>query len=422
MNHDLSDSSCGSSSQIGSRLGPQADAAEAAASADASPGCHPDECPPSLSDDVDYSASDLAEAGAPPDGSMFPGWSTELVAAITPPAVPPPAAGGGRWKRRRSSSLDPLQTNVTEATLAQPKSFRHSFWFDDRARVQAAMASLFVPKTRQDRFECCGDNCWVMQHRDHPSQFSFKSDKCGDRFCFACMQDKSRRVHWEMLCYCKDKKDLSLLTLTMKAEKQSLGTCLKRITKHFRALRALPVWKPIRGGISILELKWSPEKERWHVHLHCIIEASYVEQAKLSHAWLAVTGDSMIVDIRRVGNLSSGLKYVTKYVCKGFGADVIRNDDRLQECIMALSGKRTLAVFGSWRGFKPSETTPENDGTPYNKEDWRPLVPLVELWKAAENGLKGARDALQWLKQGRRNLLLGEPHSEPNANPQPPPG
>lgn len=100
-----------------------------------------------------------------------------------------------------------------------------------------------------------------------------------------------------------------------------------------------------------IEVKLS-KAQQWHVHAHIIADAKYLPQHELSREWLAVTGDSPIVDIRLIKNAEAAASYVAKYGSKAFDSGLLNSPRRLADVILALKGSRLCTTFGEWRGKK----------------------------------------------------------------------
>jgi hypothetical protein len=121
-------------------------------------------------------------------------------------------------------------------------------------------------------------------------------------------------------------------------------------------------WKShVAGGMMFIEVKLS-KANLWHVHAHIICEGKYVPQHELSSEWLAVTGDSPIVDVREIKNPEAAASYVAKYGSKGFDAGLLNEPRRLAECMKALKGSRLCTTFGAWRGEKLTSMDSDDDG------------------------------------------------------------
>jgi hypothetical protein len=169
------------------------------------------------------------------------------------------------------------------------------------------------------------------------------------------------------------------LTLTLRSHHQSLTELLDKLNACFTRLRTRPLWrKAVTGGVSFIEVKWNDELQRWNVHLHAIIQGTYMHQALLSKLWKRITGDSLIVDIRAVRDNAHVTRYVTKYASKPLSHTVVLDPDRLDEAIHALKGRRLATTLGDWRGVL---LTPKQD-----EESWENLGYLDVMYRDASAG------------------------------------
>jgi hypothetical protein len=163
-------------------------------------------------------------------------------------------------------------------------------------------------------------------------------------------------------------KHARFVTLTLRSTTESLSELLAKLSTCFARLRRHALWaNRTTGGVSFIEVKWNPHLARWNVHLHCITQGGYINQSLLSKTWKRITGDSLIVDIRLVKSQSHLTSYVTKYASKPLSHTVLLDDDRLDEAMRALKGKRLATTFGDWRGVlltpKQDESGWKNVGT-----------------------------------------------------------
>lgn len=287
-------------------------------------------------------------------------------------------------------------------------TFRHSGWKPHRDRVFAALILAGAPQARLDRFDQCGCNAWLLRSLDQPGRYKLSSNKCHDRFCRPCGNERSRLIAANV------RKNLAgklqrFLTLTLKADKTTLVAAIAKITLCFARLRNRKEWtRRVTGGVAFLEIKRSKLNNRWHVHLHVIIEGSYLPKEWLSKTWLKITGDSFIVDIRLVKNPDVTIRYVTKYAAKPIDAATIRDDDRLLEAIQALSGRRLAITFGDWRGT--SLTDPIDDG------DWETICPLNDLLRRASQQDHQAMTLLAILREKKPCKTRAPPPSTRHAS------
>jgi hypothetical protein len=191
--------------------------------------------------------------------------------------------------------------------------------------------------------------------------------RCYLPVCPDCLAEKSyRNIRTQLpkVIYALELKPhlkVALMTLTIKSKRdRTLNDGFVVIKKTFRKLRTYPTYKHISekicGGIGRCEGTYA-RKYRWHPHLHTLVLLEdYIPQDQLSDAWLKLTGDSQIVDIREVGDLAKGVLECIKYPYKL--ADINKLGKREILEILDLKGKRLSVAFGDLHGM---ETPPLDD-------------------------------------------------------------
>jgi hypothetical protein len=115
-------------------------------------------------------------------------------------------------------------------------------------------------------------------------------------------------------------------------------------------------WAKVAGAITSYEFTKRGEETGWHPHIHALVLLNdYIDQAKLSEEWHAITGDSFVVDIRKITakpsaggvDIASGLLEVCKYALKF--ADLSLEDT--WHAYTVLKGRRLVDCFGVLRGI-----------------------------------------------------------------------
>lgn len=109
-------------------------------------------------------------------------------------------------------------------------------------------------------------------------------------------------------------------------------------------------------------------------------------------------------DINRVAH------YVAKYAAKGMDDSVFTSTDRLQEWILASSGRRICMTFGKWRGWKLL------DHQPLDMSEFKPVGSLTHVTQQAALGSKWAIDTLNAVRKNLRWDSLN-PDAIDDANP-----
>lgn len=268
--------------------------------------------------------------------------------------------------------------HVPNARLLSDTAFRHSGWQHNRSLVRAALQRRDVPPARLDRWDDCGSNAWVVRDVNDRTRLAVVASYCHDRFCRPCANQRSRTIVGNLTPKLQ-KKPHRFITLTLKSGNLTLKQMVDKLYRCFRRLRTSKLCKTrLRGGVAFLELKWVQLTDHWHPHLHVICEGTFIPQDQLAAAWLKITGDSYIVDIRFVADRDQVARYVTKYASKPLSATFINRPDQLDEAIAVLGGRRLFTTFGTWRGWRLLEVRCTTE--------WESVGPLWVLRRDAAAG------------------------------------
>lgn len=280
-----------------------------------------------------------------------------------------------------STSLEAQETNRTRHPMAEPGehwraressvSFRHRMYGWHREKVLRAFDRCMCHESRIYAYMGCGTSTWVMQSQTDPERFSLRSECCHDRWCPACAKSRAMvlRCNLEPLLH---NRVVRFVTLTLKHDDSPLGPKLDRLQESFDSLRRTKLWcDAVDAGVAFVEVAHNDETGRWHPHLHILCVGRYLPHDVLKAAWLNVTGDSHVVDVRLVQDPGKVAQYVTKYVTKPADNKLYRNDLALDQAIQALKGRRLVTTFGAWRGTPLLKNA--------SMDDWTPLMPWPEL-------------------------------------------
>jgi len=172
---------------------------------------------------------------------------------------------------------------------------------------------------------------------------------CKKRTCSICAKIRSRNLVNAYLPIAESFQWACFLTLTLKGMPYGdVGEQLDRILVLFCKLRRRKIWKAEKGIYNIEILKRG--EKSWYVHLHALIDSKWMDQKALSKAWFDLTGDSYIVDIRRIkGGRRKALSEVLKYQTKMW--ELSEDDKIFVEEIF--KGRRFVGSFGIQKPEKP---------------------------------------------------------------------
>lgn len=265
--------------------------------------------------------------------------------------------------------------------------FRHESWANIRLKMWRALNRCSASDARKDRFANCGSQLWLRRERE-TGQISMACNTCKDRLCGPCGAARAQRMV-EAIVNAKPNAPMRFVTLTLRCSHASLRAQLDRLYDCFNKLRRREFFKRhITGGVAMVEVKIGKGSGLWHPHLHLLVEGDFIPQRDLSSEWLEVTGDSSIVDVRRVENAGHAAAYCVKYGSKGCDSSVYNAPTKLDEFLTSIKGRRFALTFGSWRGIKLSDG---DDGG----AEWDNIGSIDSLVSRAAAGDKDARAWLQ---------------------------
>ena len=163
----------------------------------------------------------------------------------------------------------------------------------------------------------------------------------------------------------------AMLTVTVK-NGDSLEERYQHIKDSFRLLqerrrnylkrgRGFNEFCKIEGAVFSYEITHSQEN-KWHPHIHAVVLLNeYIDVKKFSDEWKKITGDSYIVDIRKISkkNMSSESSAIADAMCEVFKYALKFSDltlERQFEAYETLKGQRMLGAFGLLHGVKTPDS------------------------------------------------------------------
>lgn len=216
-------------------------------------------------------------------------------------------------------------------------------------------------------------------------------NRCDRFYCPECTprlsMERKRSVEW----WTKEVVQPKHVVLTVRNFDNLTQQKVKWIKACFSKLRRTKFAHGWQGGFYSLEV--TNEGKGWHLHIHALVDARWIDARELSITWNRVTkGEGNIVKVKDCRS-KSYLQEVTKYAVKGSDLSKWTGFD-IVTFIQAFSGVRTFGVFGSlygkrtafreWikslRDQKPLCKCGCNQISYYSSVDWElhcPLLPAV---------------------------------------------
>jgi hypothetical protein len=278
---------------------------------------------------------------------------------------------------------------------------------------------------------------------------------CRDRMCPSCQAERARqearllRDHFDARREIRGTDEPFLfVTLTGLKQDRDVAGLADALDERMASWRRLTnsayraqykKWCAfVRGGLRVVEVTYSEAGTMrrdgtrvaysgWHPHVHALVElrdpppgVTWVEWRARFGVWVvaawcerspgakSVAQKVLSVDSHRVGQLC-------KYVVKPFHLG-LRNREVARECMTSLVGRRMMAGFGDWRGWKKeaAETNPKAEGP----DVW--LASSVLDWHVRAESLVEEQDVQFSSPSGTatRTLLWSEVRERIRADPR----
>lgn len=317
---------------------------------------------------------------------------------------PPPPANGTNFVTsvlNSGISVELFKSPTVAPAIAEDRAdqeLRFAGHLEERVYWLKVLPKTKVTRKNLENYRDCGKNAWI-EHSESRSAYRIKSKTCGMRICPVCgdrrrSQVKERLVNAFALL---PRAYLRFVTLTLRSTSAPLSEQLDRLTRSFRRLRQRKLWQDkVTFGAGTIELTRSNKTGNWHPHLHILYVGEYIDQGALSRTWKAITGDSMIVDIRKVDSTTNAILELAKYASKPLKFGYLKDDVLAGvELFNTLAGRHLLIVFGDAPDHLRRK--PKKKKTQEGIDDWCAVMPLWVCIDLAQNGNQDARKLLQWL-------------------------
>lgn len=302
------------------------------------------------------------------------------------------------------SSLDPLETNTRTrpgwavrdlrdpiaATRAQ-RALHSRHWKERERLIRVLLAAPVEELQRRAlRLDGCCQRPQLHEHDDGKVSLALRC--CRDRICPRCQRARGLELAARVRTLIHGMNAPRFITLTLKHRPETLRENHDRLQAAFRKLRKEAVWSAtVVSGIHVTEITRNEATQRWHTHLHLVVDGNFIPQKQLSAAWLRCTGDSAIVDVRAVHDRASVASYIAEYVAKPQALHTWQADSIL-EFAAHMHGRRMVATFGKCHAINV-DPTPE----PEIPRSARYLGDLVSMVDRAKLGCRHARKACEIL-------------------------
>lgn len=240
------------------------------------------------------------------------------------------------------------------------------------------------------RLSECRTDAFFYRNR-HTGLVRVGAKSCHVRFCPFCSSARTEVIRRSTLEWLTATRHPKFITLTLKHSDTPLSEQLDRLYSSFKELKRNDIWhKKITSAVWFFEVKRS-KSGQWHPHLHILADGAFLGWKALCRAWLRVTGDSSVVDVRAVKDPSEVAAYVSKYATKPASLASLSLEDRC-EILAALRRRRTAGTVNLRRKFRLCPCKPSDSADWINVGSWRTVIENLGQIQAADDIFNAWRD------------------------------
>lgn len=169
-------------------------------------------------------------------------------------------------------------------------------------------------------------------------------NRCEVKWCPVCASRLSRERKESVQWWTKQISQPKHVVLTMRNTASLQKSDVQRFKRCFSRLRRTTFARNWRGGFYSLEC--TNESRGWHLHLHALIDAHWIDASRLAIEWGKQLGQDFAIVKVKDCRQQDYLAEVTKYAVKGSDLAGWSSHDMIS-FIEAFDGVKTFGVFGS---------------------------------------------------------------------------
>lgn len=258
-----------------------------------------------------------------------------------------------------------LDTGVINSRQSKKRSPSESFKNRQKTKKHLAFlaAEIHEPELSEKLLQCHSKlaflTCGRHVHRLIPNFV------CEFRLCPNCARRKSRKRVNDylpvMTAFVRQNRVTPVhLVLTQVHKKETRKESVGRLKTAFNNLIRREFWKEhFKGGTWSVEFTKGKDGLH-HTHLHIIaFRTKFFNINLLRNEWFAVTGNSLVLHLTPITELSKGLLEVFKYISKPLDTDSFTAED-LRD-FLKLRGTHLFGSFGEFRVFKSNYVVSDED-------------------------------------------------------------
>lgn len=169
-------------------------------------------------------------------------------------------------------------------------------------------------------------------------------NRCENFYCPSCAKrlanDRRKSVEWWTAHVTQPKH----VVLTARNTETFNAQTVRKFKEAWGKLRRRSFAKGWRGGFYSLEV--TNEGKGWHLHLHALIDANYIDSARLAAVWAECIGQDFAIVKVKDARQGDYLRELCKYIVDG-NQLASWTPEQIRDYIEAFKGQRTFGVFGA---------------------------------------------------------------------------
>jgi len=170
---------------------------------------------------------------------------------------------------------------------------------------------------------------------------------CDLRFCPHCQRRISKQRQKELEWWIRLLDRPKHVVLTVRNTQKLTKEYIQWVKKCFSRLRRRKFARTWRSGIYAIEV--TNESRGWHVHIHALIEAVWIDQRELAKTWAEIVGQDYAIVWVGAAKDAGVAKEVMKYTVKG-NQLASWSPEEIRQYILATEGIRLFGRFGELNG------------------------------------------------------------------------
>jgi hypothetical protein len=167
---------------------------------------------------------------------------------------------------------------------------------------------------------------------------------CDNHLCPKCQPRLARNRYDDISFWAKAIQQPKHVVLTVKNQPWIDADSIRGLSQAFGRLRRRKFARHWQGGLWSIEV--TNEGSGWHIHLHALIDAKWIDAGQLAQEWSKVVGQQFAIVKVKDARSADYVRECAKYSVKG--TDLAKWDPaQLKEFITAVQKCRTFGTFGS---------------------------------------------------------------------------